>query len=204
MTHAVANDFKAPAGKGMKMPSYWGAVFGITLIALVFHFFFPTVLPDRWWPEWEIPAEDWLTTRIEWLKSDATIFGIAFKDITRAIGEGLKAPLSRSRQSALVLAGTDPSECRRVCFDITKCNDCRGGVSVASSRGTLLRRFRSGGFYFVAEILVGRIEGHRSKGALRPYPLGGDCRWRSFAWALDRRLEASAALRSDDAIPCAL
>jgi len=52
-----------------------------------------SAIPSRWWPEWEIPAEEWLTTRIEWLKSDATIFGVAFKDITRAIGEGLKAPV---------------------------------------------------------------------------------------------------------------
>ncbi|MFK7944902.1 MAG: ABC transporter permease, partial [Paracoccaceae bacterium] len=47
----------------------------------------------RWPAEWIIPAEEWLTGYIEWLKSEATIFGVAFKDITRTIGEGLKAPV---------------------------------------------------------------------------------------------------------------
>jgi len=93
MTEATANSFGSDPVAARKMPSYWTVVFAITLLALVFHFFAPGILPDRWWPEWEIPAEEWLTTRIEWLKSDATIFGVAFKDITRAIGEGLKAPV---------------------------------------------------------------------------------------------------------------
>ncbi len=93
MTDATANGHKVKTDAAFKMPSYWASVFAITLLALLFHVIMPGVLPDRWWPEWEIPAEEWLTTRIEWLKSEATIFGIAFKDITRAIGEALKAPV---------------------------------------------------------------------------------------------------------------
>ncbi len=46
------------------------------------------------WPEaWVIPAEPWLTGYIEWLKNDATIFGVEFKEITRGIGAALKAPV---------------------------------------------------------------------------------------------------------------
>ncbi|MEO1492179.1 MAG: ABC transporter permease subunit [Pseudomonadota bacterium] len=47
----------------------------------------------RWPAEWVVPAEAWLTQFIEWLKSEATIFGIEFKEITRGIGEALKAPV---------------------------------------------------------------------------------------------------------------
>ena len=47
----------------------------------------------RWPAEWVVPAEAWLTEHIEWLKGEATIFGVPFKEITRTIGDGLKAPV---------------------------------------------------------------------------------------------------------------
>ncbi|MEM9145334.1 MAG: ABC transporter permease subunit [Pseudomonadota bacterium] len=47
----------------------------------------------RWPEEWILPAEPWLTSYIEWLKSEATVFGIEFKEITRGIGDALKVPV---------------------------------------------------------------------------------------------------------------
>ena len=42
------------------------------------------------WPEgWVIPAEFWVTDFIIWLKGEAAIFGVPFKDITRAFGESM-------------------------------------------------------------------------------------------------------------------
>lgn len=47
------------------------------------------------WPEaWVIPLEGWLTEFIVWLKSDATVFGVPFKEITRAFGDILRIPMS--------------------------------------------------------------------------------------------------------------
>jgi glycine betaine/proline transport system permease protein len=47
------------------------------------------------WPEpWVIPLEGWVTDFITWLKRDASIFGVPFKDITRGIGLGLKEPVN--------------------------------------------------------------------------------------------------------------
>lgn len=48
----------------------------------------------RWPSPWVIPLEGWITDFISWLKNDASIFGVPFKDITRAIGQGLKEPVS--------------------------------------------------------------------------------------------------------------
>lgn len=93
MTQAAAGGLLQRAEDGRAMPSYWTIIFGVTALALLFHLLFPGVLPDRWWPELKLPAAEWLTERIEWLKSDAAIFGVPFKDITRGIGEGLKAPV---------------------------------------------------------------------------------------------------------------
>ena len=48
----------------------------------------------RWPLEWVIPLEGWVTDFIVWLKRDASIFGVQFKDITRGIGLGLKEPVN--------------------------------------------------------------------------------------------------------------
>ncbi len=48
----------------------------------------------RWPLEWVIPLEGWITDFIVWLKKDASIFGVQFKDITRGIGLGLKEPVN--------------------------------------------------------------------------------------------------------------
>jgi hypothetical protein len=36
----------------------------------------------RWPLAWVIPLEGWITDFITWLKKDASIFGVQFKDIT--------------------------------------------------------------------------------------------------------------------------
>lgn len=47
------------------------------------------------WPEpWVIPLEGWVTDFITWLKGEAAIFGVPFKDITRGIGLALKEPVN--------------------------------------------------------------------------------------------------------------
>jgi glycine betaine/proline transport system permease protein len=48
----------------------------------------------RWPLAWVIPLEGWITDFITWLKKDASIFGVPFKDITRGIGRGLKEPVN--------------------------------------------------------------------------------------------------------------
>ncbi len=47
----------------------------------------------RWPAEWVIPAEQWVTNYINWLKRDLYIFGVAFTDITRFFGSMLKLPI---------------------------------------------------------------------------------------------------------------
>ena len=120
MTQATADGFGGgeQSERNWLTPTYWKVVFVIALCLLFCHALVTVILPyiylgadpakdavppewvsalprlpDRWWPEWKIPAAEWLTEQIEWLKSEAMIFGIAFKDITRGIGEGLKAPV---------------------------------------------------------------------------------------------------------------
>jgi glycine betaine/proline transport system permease protein len=48
----------------------------------------------RWPLPWVIPLEGWITDFITWLKKDASILGVQFKDITRGIGRGLKEPVN--------------------------------------------------------------------------------------------------------------
>lgn len=48
----------------------------------------------RWPAEWVIPLEAWLTSFITWLKNDAAMFGVSFKDITRGFGLALKEPVN--------------------------------------------------------------------------------------------------------------
>ena len=48
----------------------------------------------RWPSPWVIPLEGWITDFIVWLKKEASIFGVQFKDITRGIGTGLKEPVN--------------------------------------------------------------------------------------------------------------
>jgi glycine betaine/proline transport system permease protein len=48
----------------------------------------------RWPLPWVIPMEGWVTDFITWLKREASIFGVQFKDITRGIGAGLKEPVN--------------------------------------------------------------------------------------------------------------
>jgi glycine betaine/proline transport system permease protein len=43
---------------------------------------------------WVIPLQGWITDFITWLKKDASILGVQFKDITRGIGRGLKEPVN--------------------------------------------------------------------------------------------------------------
>ncbi|WP_211907369.1 ABC transporter permease [Pikeienuella piscinae] len=59
----------------------------------------------RWPTGWVIPAEFWVTDYITWLKGDASIFGVPFKDITRAFGEFLEAPVNWS--DYLLVRGSD-------------------------------------------------------------------------------------------------
>ena len=119
MTQATADGFEArgDAARTWLTPSYWKVVLVVTLAILAWQAFVTVVLPyiylgsepadgaavplwvsglpvlpSRWWSDWHVPAAPWLTEQIEWLKSDATVFGIPFKEITRGIGDGLKAP----------------------------------------------------------------------------------------------------------------
>jgi glycine betaine/proline transport system permease protein len=48
----------------------------------------------RWPTPWVIPMEGWVTDFITWLKRDASILGVQFKDITRGVGAGLKEPVN--------------------------------------------------------------------------------------------------------------
>lgn len=48
----------------------------------------------RWPTEWILPMEEWVTTFVSWLKNDASILGVPFKDITRGFGFALKEPMN--------------------------------------------------------------------------------------------------------------
>lgn len=47
----------------------------------------------RWPAPWVIPAETWITEFITWLKTDASILGVPFKDVTRGFGAMLEQPV---------------------------------------------------------------------------------------------------------------
>ena len=47
----------------------------------------------RWPQSLVIPAEGWITDGINWLKREASIFGLKFTEVTRAIGATLKVPI---------------------------------------------------------------------------------------------------------------
>ncbi|MEO0359529.1 MAG: ABC transporter permease subunit, partial [Pseudomonadota bacterium] len=90
---AVAED-RAPAptleGAGL-LGSAGGQMAAALLFGVLLSFVWPGA--TRWPAEWVIPAEGWLTEFITWLKRDAAIFGVPFKDMTRAFGDMLKLPM---------------------------------------------------------------------------------------------------------------
>lgn len=80
---------------GLKPPGLLGTLKGQMAAVIVFGVLLSLIWPGatRWPDAWVIPAEGWLTTFITWLKSDAAIFGVPFKEITRAFGDALKVPM---------------------------------------------------------------------------------------------------------------
>ncbi|MEM0921790.1 MAG: hypothetical protein AAGI13_02020, partial [Pseudomonadota bacterium] len=95
MTEAAAG---SGAGRSLTRPTLsletlppWAQFLAIILIGSALSLIWEPAA--RWPAAWVIPLEDWLTGFIEWLKRDATLFGIEFKEITRGIGEALKAPV---------------------------------------------------------------------------------------------------------------
>lgn len=95
---AVADDISAAraGGAGGGVAAFIRSTPGLVILA----FAAGVILSLVWdgasrWPEaWVVPAEQWVTDFIVWLKSEASILGLQFKDITRAFGEVLKAPVS--------------------------------------------------------------------------------------------------------------
>ena len=89
----------------------------------------------RWPAEWIIPAEGWVTDFITWLKREATIFGIKFTDITRAIGSGLKAPIKWAEYvlyRGIRPLGLDPLPWVAVAAGVTLLGHWIGGIRLAA------------------------------------------------------------------------
>ncbi len=92
MTEATANA-RTGSGEGFSLAAIplWGQFAAIIISGVLLSLVWDGA--TRWPEAWTLPMAAWITEFIEWLKSEATIFGIAFKDITRGIGSALEVPV---------------------------------------------------------------------------------------------------------------
>lgn len=75
---------------------FWGGLFVLTWIASSFAFDLYKALDARWivrFPsEWQPDVQDRISASMSWLLEDATIFGVQFREFTRAIAAIIEAP----------------------------------------------------------------------------------------------------------------